>query len=220
MGSSRFPRKMLAPLGGIPVVEWVVRRTIRTPNVDGVVLATSTLSDDDAIVGVGERVGVEVFRGSHEDVLQRVLDAATPHDPGAVLRICADNPFVDPEVLGQLVDSFRREWCDYAFNHRPGPGLTAADGFGGEVFDFGVLAAIPSRFSESRYHEHLTSPFWEHPEEFSIRAVQVDPSLRHPNLRFDVDTPSDLEYLNSLVSTGDIGLGSTAAKIVSVALGN
>lgn len=218
MGSTRFPGKMLAPLGGVPVVEWVIRRTLRTQQVDQMILATSTLTADDAIVQVAEYLGIDVFRGSHDDVLQRVLDAATPHNPHAILRICADNPFVAPEVVSQLVESFRREWCDYAFNHRPGLGLVVADGFGGEIFDIEALRSIPARFPDPRYHEHLTSPFWEHRSMFAIRPVQVDLELRHSGLRFDVDTRSDLEYLNSLVVSGGITIDATAKQIVRSAL--
>lgn len=217
MGSVRFPGKMLASLAGHPVLEWVVRRTLGARSVQSFVLATSDLDQDDVIEELGKRCGIAVFRGSHENVLRRVIDAATPFVPDAVLRICADNPFVDPRLLDSLVDDFRKYWCDYAFNHRPGPGLSVADGFGGEVFDFQSLASVESRFSESRYREHLTSPFWEHQDVFKIRAVGVGADLQHPSLRFDVDTPDDLEKLNQLVTRGHLSMKSTAEEIVRVA---
>lgn len=217
MGSTRFPGKTLALLGGIPIIEWVVRRTLRIRGVDHMVLATSRQTADDEIVSVAERLGIDTFRGSHEDVLKRVLDAAAPHEPHAVVRVCADNPFVDPGLVGDLVVEFRREWCDYAFNHRPGLGLEIADGFGAEVFDFNTLRSIPSRFSTPRYHEHLTSPFWEHQAMFKVKAVQAASWLRYPKMRFDVDTPSDLEYLNELVTKGNVNIDSSAAEIIGAA---
>lgn len=217
MGSVRFPGKMLAILAGYPVLEWVVLRTLGARSVQSFVLATSDLDQDDVIEELGKRCGIAVFRGSHENVLRRVIDAATPLMPDAILRVCADNPFVDPRLLDVLVDDFRNDWCDYAFNHRPGPGLTVADGFGGEVFDFRSLASVESRFEEPRYREHLTSPFWEHQNVFKIRAVRVSADLQHQSLRFDVDTPEDLEKLNQLVTVGHLSITSTAEEIVRVA---
>lgn len=208
---------MLASLGGTPVIEWVIRRTLRIRELDEIIFATSQLPADDELVRVADRYGVKVFRGSHEDVLKRVLDAATPYKPDGILRICADNPFIDPDVVSQLVASFRTNWCDYAFNHRPGLGLLVADGFGGEMFDVTTLRSISVRFSELRYREHLTSPFWEHQELFSIRAVPVDEILRRPELRFDVDTESDLRYLTSILDAGAISLDSSAADVVKAA---
>jgi spore coat polysaccharide biosynthesis protein SpsF len=218
MGSSRFPGKMLADLGGYPILEWVVRRAQKTRSIERLILATSDLAADTVLHELGTSLDIEVFRGSHEDVLRRVLDAARPYEPDALLRICADNPFVDSELLDELVMRFRHNWSDYAFNHRPGLGLQVADGFGGEVFDAAVLATIPTRFENRRYREHLTSPFWDHQHLFSIQAVEVQANLRHPHLRFDVDTPDDLSYLNFLVEKGHIQFDSPASRIVEVAL--
>ena len=219
MSSSRFPGKMLALLGEMPVLEWVVRRTMCAEGVHRFVLATSDLRADDVLATLGEQLGIEVFRGSHEDVLRRVIDAAELHHADAVLRVCADNPLIDPRLLTQLIEDFRVLSCDYLFNHRPGLGLIVADGFGGEVFDLAALKSVPRRFSETRYHEHLTSAFWEHQDVFMVRSCPVDKSLQYPELRFDVDVPADLQYLNDLVSRGRINLNTSATEIVSVALG-
>lgn len=217
MGSSRFPGKMLAPLGQAPILEWVVRRTLKAESVDSFVLATSELQQDDVLITLGEQLGIPTFRGSLDDVLTRVLDAAELYRADAVLRICADNPFVDPSLLTTLVKAFRNNWSDYAFNHRPAFGLEVADGFGGEIFDFAALAAVKTRFGDSKYREHLTSPFWDHPETYSIRAIESPNVLRRPELRFDVDTPGDLVFLNSLVSRGCLNFESSAEEVVRCA---
>lgn len=217
MGSSRFPGKMLATLGNAPVLEWVIRRTLNTASVDAFVLATSNLHQDDVLASLGERLEIPIFRGSLDDVLTRVVNAAEEFQADAVLRICADNPFVDPAVLTLLVTAFRENWSDYAFNHRPAFGLDVADGFGGEIFDFAALAGVRTRFTNPRYREHLTSPFWDHPELFSIRAIACPSPLSRPELRFDVDTPSDLEFLNSLVLRGRLTFDSPAEEILRCA---
>ena len=217
MGSTRFPGKMLANLGERPVLEWVVRRTLRVDGVQHHVLATSELVQDDPIASLGRSLGIEVFRGPHEDVLQRVLDASAAYDPVAILRICGDNPFVDPGMVSHLVSSYRQFRCDYAFNHRPALGLQVVDGLGGEIFGIDSLRLISTNFSDPRYREHLTLPFWDHPESFSIRAVEVPIELRYPSLRLDVDTPKDLEYLNGLVTSGRLNIDTAAHEIIRCA---
>ena len=214
MGSARFPGKMLAQLGGHPVLEWVVRRTLRTRGIDSFVLATSDLSQDDALVALGETIGIPTFRGSHENVLQRVIDAADSINASAVVRVCADNPFIDSDLVTALVSDFRREPCDYLFNHRPGLGLDIADGFGAEIFDMKVLRSIEDEFNEPRYREHLTSAIWEHQHRYSVRSLPVSAELRKSHLRFDVDTDEDLRFLDNLVSNGKLTIMSTAAEIL------
>lgn len=217
MGSTRFPGKMMELLGGYPVAEWVVRRTLRARGIDHFVLATSDLPQDDMLVKLGERIGITTFRGSNENVLQRVLGAAEQFRADAVVRICADNPFIDPELISSLVADFRSNWCDYMFNHRPGLGLAIADGFGGEVFDVAVLRSIENRFEEPRYQEHLTLAFWEHEDIFTVRSLAPSPALADSCLRFDVDAPNDLKYLNQLVEEGGLTMLSSAAQIMDVA---
>lgn len=214
MGSVRFPGKMLASLGGAPVLEWVIRRSMRTVGIAQVVLATSTLQQDDPISSLGVQLGTAVFRGSHDNVLERVVLAARQHRATAVVRVCADNPFVDPELITELVDCFKDRDLDYMFNHRPGLGLEIADGFGAEIFRFIALQSVSDRFLEPRYREHLTSPFWEHQEVFKIEALDIHPELRAPEVRFDIDAPEDLAFLERLVKAGMITFDTPAARIL------
>ncbi len=217
MGSARFPGKMMELLGGYPVIEWVLRRSSGATGSDHIVLATSDLPQDGVLVEVAHRLGIQTFRGSHENVLQRVIDAGSELHADAVVRVCADNPFVAPEMIRDLIHSFRSHWVDYAFNHRPGLGLVVADGFGAEIFDIEVLSTLEAVFGEPRYREHLTSAFWEHQTQFSIRTVEAPIDLADSRLRFDVDTPQDLEYLNQLVRRGDLNFASSARTIVETA---
>ena len=217
MGSSRFPGKMMALLDSRPVVEWVVRRTMQSSGVDHFVLATSDLPQDDVLADFATGLGIAVFRGSNQNVLQRVIDAAEPLGADAVVRVCADNPFVDPNLISKLLEHFRNNWCDYLFNHRPGLGLVVADGFGGEIFDFAVLKTIEDRFAEPRYREHLTSAYWEHQDLFDVRWLKPDSALADHRFRFDVDVPEDLLYLQGLVQRGNITTASTAHEIMEIA---
>src|SRR5438105_4757601 len=119
MGSARLPGKVLMDLGGTTVLARVVRRLRRAARVDGVVVATSTAAVDDAIVRECERLKVSCFRGSEEDVLDRYYKAAQEYRATAVVRITADCPLIDPELIDDTVSLFNAEQPDYGSNLYP-----------------------------------------------------------------------------------------------------
>ena len=134
MGSSRFPNKMLQKLGPHTILEWVLRRTLKANLIDCVVLATSENKRDSPLGDKAQTLGSNVFYyGSETDVLQRLATAATFYNADTVVRICADNPFIDPKEIDRLVLSFRSNACDYACNHQDRLNSEYADGFGAEI---------------------------------------------------------------------------------------
>ncbi|OYU71783.1 MAG: hypothetical protein CFE45_42280 [Burkholderiales bacterium PBB5] len=117
MGSTRFPGKMLAPLGGRPLLEWVLRRVQSARLVDAVVLATTDLQRDKPLVDLARNLGVATFTGSESDVLGRFAAASAQHRADVVVRVCADNPFVDGAEIDRLLAFFAVQDVDYAWDH-------------------------------------------------------------------------------------------------------
>ena len=104
MGSTRFPGKSLTSLWGpMALLELVLTRVNRARSLDLVVLATSDQPGDDALAPVAEALGVPVFRGDEQDVLRRFCGAVERYPAEAVVRICGDNPLVDPAEVDRLV---------------------------------------------------------------------------------------------------------------------
>lgn len=217
MGSSRFPGKMLASLGDHRIIDWVFHRTALARSVDAIVLATSNLPQDESLVNVAKNRGVPVFRGDERDVLDRFLGAARMMNAGIVVRVCADNPFIDPVEIDRLVEFFAGNECDYACNHLDRFGSGYADGFGAEIARVETLESVAREVRDTRYREHVTLYIVDHPDRFSLRAPKAPDSLAHPNLRFDVDTPQDLVNLTRIVSAG-AKLDTCAADIVGIVL--
>lgn len=218
VGSTRFPGKMTALLGTHTLLEWVALRVRRTKRCEAVILATSDLSRDDALVEIAERCGVEVFRGSETDVLERFLGAARGARAGNVVRVCADNPFISPEEIDRLVEFYCEHPCDYAFNHQARLGGKYADGFGAEILSVPLLEEIARKTADSRHREHVTLYLWDHAHDYSIRAVPTPSALAYPELVFDVDEQEDLQKLQQLVRRDGISLASPATEIISNAL--
>lgn len=217
MGSTRFPVKMLTPLGDIPLLAWVLLRLSNAKNLHEIVLATTNKKEDDALANLATGLGIKVFFGSENDVLSRFLGAARYVHATNIVRVCADNPFIDPLEVDRLVNFFNKEPCDYACNHRDRLGSLYADGFGAEIFSVAVLEKIEKKATNSSHREHLTKYIWDNLKEFKIKSIPAPSGLSYPQLRFDVDVPSDLEWLSSLVKKG-VTINSPAEEIIEIAL--
>ena len=217
MGSTRFPGKMLAPLGGRPILEWVLLRASQSQLLSKVVLATTNLERDDELVRIAERVGIDVYRGSESDVLERFVLAAKKYGADPVVRICADNPFIDPREIDRLVHFFQANQCDYACNHQARLGNQYADGFGAEILSSDLLIKLGNIAVDMRHREHVTTYLWDNFDEFNLKVVFPPPGLDQPDLRFDIDTLADYEYMESLVLKG-VGINMAAPHIIALAL--
>jgi spore coat polysaccharide biosynthesis protein SpsF len=217
MGSSRFPGKMLACLGGIPLIEWVVRRVQRATKLTQVVLATTFSEKDDPLVRIAASLGVSVFRGSETDVLNRFDGACKMFKATNVIRVCADNPFVDPVELDRLVNFFSNYPCDYACNHQDRLGSGYADGFGAEILSANLLIKLANLAEGNYYKEHVTSYLWDHQDQFNLKSVPAPSQIRFPNVRVDVDTPRELKKLEELILQG-VTIESSANFIIDLVL--
>src|SRR5512143_3257701 len=131
MGSTRIPGKVMMDLCGDPVISWVYDALERAPGVDKVVIATSTLLQDDKIVEWCNSNGVDVFRGSETDVLSRFVGATRMFNADIILRATCDCPFIDPVVVGEVVALRRTLNVDYCSNVNP---PTFPDGLDIECF--------------------------------------------------------------------------------------
>src|SRR5437879_3478628 len=138
MGSTRFPGKVLKPLGDRhdPVLRWVYEAAEHARGIDKIVVATSTLTADDEIVRYCEKNRMEVFRGDELDVLDRFYQCALLHKANTVVRLTADCPFLDSNVISDVVRLRKMTNAEYASNIDP---ATYPDGLDVECFSFPAL---------------------------------------------------------------------------------
>ncbi|MEO8097279.1 MAG: aminotransferase class III-fold pyridoxal phosphate-dependent enzyme [Acidobacteriota bacterium] len=192
MGSTRFPGKALADIGGHPMLWHVVHR-VRASQRCGqrVVVATSTAQADDAIEAFCKAEGVDCFRGGEQDVLDRYYQAAAAHSATAVVRITADCPLLDPAVMDQVIDEYQSQNWDYVSNTLR---YTYPDGLDVEVFSFDALEQAWKNASLSSEREHVT-PWIRTCGQFRLRNVACETDLSPRKLRWTVDEPADLEFV-------------------------
>jgi spore coat polysaccharide biosynthesis protein SpsF len=201
--STRLPGKALRPVGGIPLLERVIRRAQLTPW--PVYLATTTKSSDDSLVALAERLGVASFRGSEERVLERGVLAAEEFGLDAFVRLCGDRPLFPLDTLQCAAAAMQSAVPDV----EPVPDLVTNFYTGGsvrglttEVVRTATLRRIMDRGVSAEEQEHLTLYFYEHPEECEILAID-GPDGEYECPGFAVDTESDVDNLNRIFAMSD-----------------
>jgi len=193
-GSTRLPGKVLRPLLGEPLLSHVVRRTARAASVDQVVVATTTLADDQPIVDLCAAEGWSVVRGSEADLLDRYLLAARSEQADRVVRITSDCPLIDPDLIDDVVAGLVREGADYASNSLEP--RTYPRGLDVEAMTTAALEAADVRDHDPASREHATPWLRTHPDEF--RLVRVAADVDHSEHRWTVDTPEDYELVRRI----------------------
>lgn len=194
MSSTRLPGKVLKDLGGAPILDWVVERLRRARSLDGIVIATTTNPADDPIVERARSLGVDVFRGSEEDVLDRYWEAVERTDAQAVVRVTSDCPFVDPALVDRVVEVLREQDVDYASNILDP--RTFPRGLDVEAFTREVLDEAAREATRPSWREHVTPFFYRQPDRFGLAGVWHEADCSDE--RWTVDTPEDLRLLRKM----------------------
>lgn len=116
MTSSRLPGKGLLPAAGKPMLGHLVDRLRKVPSLGDIVLATTVNDADLPLVEFARKWGIKVYRGSEDDVLDRVIGAAESAKAELVVEITGDCPLLDPEIVEQTIRIFLNNRCDYVTN--------------------------------------------------------------------------------------------------------
>ncbi|MGI0482884.1 cytidylyltransferase domain-containing protein [Geminocystis sp. CENA526] len=195
MGSTRLPNKVIKTLCDRTVLSHVIDRVKNCNRLDQIVVATTTLPQDDAIVQEAQLCGVNWFRGNETNVLERYYLTAKEYQADTIMRITSDCPLLDIEIIEQLLSYFQEEnnmglGIDYLSNtlRRSFPiGLDA------EVFTSNALERAYDYATKDYEKEHVTPYIYQHPDLFSLHNLSNDDDLSH--YRWTLDTPEDYELI-------------------------
>ncbi len=190
MGSTRLPGKVLEAIEGRTMLDRVVTRLTRAGGIDEVAVATGNLGQDDAIVEHCRTLGVRVERGDPLDVLSRYTAVTRELRADVVVRITADCPFLDPDVVAEVVASLvdAEETVDYASNTLDP--RTFPRGLDVEVVTADALFEADRLDLDPCTREHVT-PFIRTCRRFRLSSTRYSEDLSA--IRWTVDTREDLE---------------------------
>jgi spore coat polysaccharide biosynthesis protein SpsF len=197
MGSTRLPGKVLQDVLDQPMLMRSVIRARHSQYVKGVVVATTTQTGDDAIEAFCRSHGFPVFRGNNLDVLDRYYQAALHFQADVIVRLTADCPLVDPQVIDHTIAEFFRSGVDFACNRLPPPlGRTYPIGLDTEVCAFAGLERTWKEAKEPYEREHVMPYFYDQPGRY--KTLRVDYPVDYGSLRWTVDAAEDLELIRKI----------------------
>jgi spore coat polysaccharide biosynthesis protein SpsF len=216
MTSSRLPGKVMAPVLGEPMIGRQVERLRRARRIDRLVIATSTDPSDDPLAAYCDGLDLAVFRGPLDDVLDRFRGAlALNRDAEAVVRLTADCPLADPELIDRVVEHHHEAGADYTSNTLGT--RTYPHGVDTEVIRPAVLAEAAERATDPYEREHVTPYIYRRPEVYRLEGISQATS--QADLRWTVDLPEDLAFVREVYARlypTDPAFGSDAIAALEV----
>ena len=206
MGSTRLPGKSVMDIAGKPLIWHVVKRVSRAKLLDGVVIAIPEEKESPDILAATQelKIPVLIMPGDPNDLLARYNSAASMFGISTIVRIPADNPCVDPDEIDRIINVYRMGM--YNSSGGTGQWLTSnldrnllangyPGGLGAEVYDAWFMHWLGTNVEDIELREH---PHKWAMEKGRVRTVECPPQFRRPELRFDVNTQEDLEYIRSI----------------------
>jgi len=191
--SSRLPAKVMMEIQGRPMVLRQIERIQRCRQLDDIIVATSNDPSDDVLAELCVRENIKCYRGSLDDVLDRFYTTAKSYNADHLVRLTADCPLTDAEVIDRTVKLYCGGEYDYVSNT-----LTPSfpDGLDVEVFSIQALSQAWQKAELTSEREHVTPYIYKHPELFQLGVLKSD--IDYSSMRWTVDEPEDLEFVNQV----------------------
>ncbi len=196
MDSKRFPGKVLKEINGIPIILFIVNRVSQAKNISKIIVVTSDTKEDDILCKYLKEQNIEFFRGSKNNVLDRFYQTAKKFHADYIIRLTGDNPFVDFNIINQIVTESLEEEYEYVSNNLE---RTFPFGFDVEMFTFDTLEKMIRLASSSEDFEHVTFFIRNNLKLFLTKNVPAPINLRHPDWRLTVDESKDLELIQKII---------------------
>jgi len=197
MGSERLPKKVMMPILGKPILELLVERLRAVRHVDALTIATTTQSLDDSIYTFCLENNLHAFRGDEEDVLSRFYQCAKSFDAEVVVRITADCPLIDPQILSSALYLFRQKFdeLDYLSNTLE---RTFARGMDIEIMRMSVLEEAYFHAKSQHEREHVTPFIVKNGDTFRLGNFFTE--KRSDDMRLTLDTKEDFTLIENIFS--------------------
>lgn len=193
MSSRRLPGKVLKPILGVPMLLRQIERVNRSKKIDKLVVATSLDTSDDQIEQLCRSNGIECFRGNLNDVLDRFYQASLKFPADHIVRLTADCPLADPDVIDHVIEFYEAGEFDYASNAiEP----TFPDGLDVEIFRTRCLHEAWNEAKLPFEREHVTPFIHQRPARYTIGHYKNATDLS--SLRWTVDEEADFQLITRI----------------------
>lgn len=194
-GSKRLPNKVIKTILGRPILYWVIDKVKKIENIDKIIVATTTLEEDNIIEEIVKKYDDEIiiYRGSVENVLDRYYKAALCNNLEIILRVTSDDPLIDPRVGSCVIDNLLENNADYSSNNII---KTYPLGMDLECFTFNALKEAWTNSKEDYQKQHVTKYIYENKNKFNISYVYNEKDYSH--YRWTIDEEADFMFVNEI----------------------
>jgi spore coat polysaccharide biosynthesis protein SpsF len=195
MGSKRCPGKVLRPILGKPLIQYLLESLTHCQRIADIAVATTCEPSDDAIAQFCRKLDVDCHRGSTNHVASRFAHVLHKKSWDGFVRLSADSPLLDHRLVDQAVDLFAQSGCDIVTNVFP---RTYPHGQSVELVRADAFARGLAEMTSAADQEHVTPIFYRRCASYSIVNFRASQQLNH--VRLVVDTHADLLHITSIVS--------------------
>lgn len=192
MGSSRLPGKVLKKINKKTILELVVERIKNSKFIDEIVVATSIEKNNLPLIELCSSKSIRVFAGSENNVLDRFYQLAKLIEPTHIVRITADCPLHDSEVIDKVIETHLQSKSDYTSNVNP---PTFPDGLDIEIFTYKALENAWLNAREASDLEHVT-PYIRNNQE--IKNTNFENPIDYSDLRWTLDEEKDFVLIEKI----------------------
>jgi spore coat polysaccharide biosynthesis protein SpsF len=198
-GSSRLPQKVVRPFYEDNTLIDIILSKLKILGLP-LILATSDQVQDRALEVYSKKHNALFFAGDENNVLRRFVDAAEKNELDVVIRVCADNPFIQPDYIRILIEEYLKKPHSYVsfFNREGLPVIKTHYGFFAELVELKTLKDVLERTSDKLYLEHVTNYIYAHPELYSIKRLEIPFTEPEKQVRLTIDTQEDYNIVSAL----------------------
>ena len=201
IGSTRLPKKILKSINGVSLLEMHLKRIKQSKLISKVKVATTAETDSNKIVNVCHKLGIEVHKGSLNNVLDRFYETALPEKPDWVVRLTSDCPLIDSIEIDKVIQFAIEKDLDYASNTLT---PTFPDGIDVEVFKFSALEKAWKEAKITSELEHVTPYIWKNSTYKGGNLFKSDCVMNsndYSAIRLTVDNIEDFQVIEALVKS-------------------
>ena len=205
MTSSRLPNKIFKKINDIKIIELLIKRIKKIRYIDNFFIAIPLSKTNNKLANFLNRKKINYFRGSENNVLERIVKGGEKYKADILVRLTCDNPLVDIYMIDTIIKKFlKKKNIDYFSNNGYAKSKirNMPTGIDIEIIKFKTLKKILRNVKKKYY---LTFPssyiYISKKEKFKLAHFQLNKDIIKKftkNLRLTLDTKADLIFLNRL----------------------
>jgi spore coat polysaccharide biosynthesis protein SpsF len=196
MNSKRLPKKVLKKINNKELLKYMIERILLSKNKNKIVVATSVNRTDNPIVSFCKKNKINYYRGSLNNVTERLIRAARKFKYKYFIRISGDSPLIDPKIIDKLIFFYKKnknyDLISNRLDNSVPPGQTI------EIIKTKSLIKAENKFKNKGHHEHVTKYFYENNKNFKIKNIKS--KKRSTSIDLAVDNIKDFKKIKLIIN--------------------